>query len=333
MAKFLNKKEQVYDLKLTSYGRHLLSTGKFKPVYYTFYDDNVLYDAQYAGLFERQNDAHKRIKEDTPYIESLVLFEDVENLTDDASIGEINFFSNDVTAIQKTPRKDSFRFSVPIGDGHISGEPQRAPVWKIALLQGQISSSAEYDTSNNIDIPQIDIDVIYKKKTIDWNINYKADSFRELTEQTAEFKDKKTVALMRQDLVFYIEELNTDLLVENFDIEMYHVTTGSDDSGQIVTELQRKYFKTFKPQIIDGLLVLQQPGIPEETTGLSETDFADYYFNVMVDNGVEQSLACKGADYFNKESYYIDLEFQCDQEAVEELYYDIYGTETEPETC
>ena len=49
MAKFLNKKEQVFDLKLTSYGNYLLSQGNFKPVYYAFYDDNVVYDIQHAA--------------------------------------------------------------------------------------------------------------------------------------------------------------------------------------------------------------------------------------------------------------------------------------------
>jgi len=48
MAKFLNKKEQVYDLKLTSYGHYLLSIGTFKPVYYTFLDDNIIYDKSYT---------------------------------------------------------------------------------------------------------------------------------------------------------------------------------------------------------------------------------------------------------------------------------------------
>ena len=42
MTKFIDKKEQVFDLKLTTYGHHLLSTGKFKPTYYAFCDDNVL---------------------------------------------------------------------------------------------------------------------------------------------------------------------------------------------------------------------------------------------------------------------------------------------------
>ena len=35
MAKFLDKKERVIDLKLTSYGRFLFAVGKFKPYYYT----------------------------------------------------------------------------------------------------------------------------------------------------------------------------------------------------------------------------------------------------------------------------------------------------------
>ena len=43
-VEFLDQKEQVIDIKLTSYGHYLLSVGKFKPVYYGFYDNNILYD-------------------------------------------------------------------------------------------------------------------------------------------------------------------------------------------------------------------------------------------------------------------------------------------------
>ena len=80
MAKFLNKKEQVYDLQLTTYGRHLLSTGRFKPTYYAFYDDNVIYDLKYAngGVAETQSTVHDRIKNETQYLESVTLFRDLE---------------------------------------------------------------------------------------------------------------------------------------------------------------------------------------------------------------------------------------------------------------
>ena len=41
MATFVNKKERVFDIELTSYGRYLMSVGKFKPEYYAFYDGNT----------------------------------------------------------------------------------------------------------------------------------------------------------------------------------------------------------------------------------------------------------------------------------------------------
>ena len=49
MSKFLDKKEQVIDFKLTNYGHYLLSIGNFKPTYYTFVDDNVVYDSEHFG--------------------------------------------------------------------------------------------------------------------------------------------------------------------------------------------------------------------------------------------------------------------------------------------
>ena len=72
MTKFLDKKEQVYDLELTSYGRYLLSIGTFKPTYYTFLDDNIVYDIKYTSTasadpympFEGQSNINKRIKEE-----------------------------------------------------------------------------------------------------------------------------------------------------------------------------------------------------------------------------------------------------------------------------
>ena len=52
---FMNKKEEVIDIELTPYGKRLLSMGKMKPTYYAFFDDNIMYDAAYAGIEESQN--------------------------------------------------------------------------------------------------------------------------------------------------------------------------------------------------------------------------------------------------------------------------------------
>ena len=60
---FFNKKEDVIDLQITQFGRHLLSKGEFSPVYYSFFDDNILYDSSRAGVVETQNESEQRIKD------------------------------------------------------------------------------------------------------------------------------------------------------------------------------------------------------------------------------------------------------------------------------
>jgi hypothetical protein len=75
---FFNKKEEVLQIKLTQYGKHLLSKGKFEPQYYAFYDDSVIYDAQWAGHEEIQNEAEGRIQEETPSLKVQHIFAGVE---------------------------------------------------------------------------------------------------------------------------------------------------------------------------------------------------------------------------------------------------------------
>ena len=158
----MNKKEQVYDLKLTSYGHYLLSNGTFKPMYYGFYDDNIIYDGSYVNRIEDQNDIHKRIKEETQYLESLVLFEEVENspntlvnekdpipstATSDGEIGE-RYFMADVVPINLQPRTDIFRFESMMGDAFLEGNTNNIPAWKLVTLHGQISGSSQKDLKN-----------------------------------------------------------------------------------------------------------------------------------------------------------------------------------------
>ena len=76
--KFLDKKEQVIDFKLTSYGHYLLSIGEFDPEFYAFFDDGILYDTGYANFSESANVAHNRIKHETQYLQTQTLFEEVE---------------------------------------------------------------------------------------------------------------------------------------------------------------------------------------------------------------------------------------------------------------
>ena len=227
MATFINKKERVYDLKLTSYGHYLLSIGDFKPVYYGFIDNNVIYDGLYSGIQETQNDIQKRIKEDTEYIESLVLFEDVEDtlnsrITQDAA--DVSYFTVDVTPTMISPREDAFRMESLIGDAYIDGDQTAAAAWKIVALGGTILSSSLEDTKNNIKYPQVNLEMNYLVKIKeDTGEEYTEEELRNSYSQTDTFADNKYILIEKDDAMIYIEELNTEMLTNNFDIEVFEI--------------------------------------------------------------------------------------------------------------
>ena len=64
--RFFNPKEEVLDIQLTQHGKRLLSIGKMEPVYYAFYDGDILYDVAYASGTEKQRESKERIDDDTP---------------------------------------------------------------------------------------------------------------------------------------------------------------------------------------------------------------------------------------------------------------------------
>ena len=66
---FFNKKEEVFELKLTRLGREKLSKGQFIPTHYEFVDEDILYDKRNISFtgdsFEEQNEIKDRIKENS----------------------------------------------------------------------------------------------------------------------------------------------------------------------------------------------------------------------------------------------------------------------------
>ena len=375
MATFLNKKEQVYDLKLTSYGRYLLSIGTFKPTYYAFYDDNVIYDIMYttgsAGVYtdtnrprsgsapvEGQNNINKRIKTDTPYLESQILFRDVEDTlpllqTTDGG------FDSDINPILTTPDPDVFTFESAIGDAMLDAEnPQAVPAWKLLMMQGNISSSiyraagrltppvgfpsaTEQEARDGIllhsQVPQINITASYSLKVLGGgelgpealdHDDEKIPGF--MAPPGGPFADGKWINLVPTDPILYLEELNTQTLTENFDIEVFEVESGSF-AGLYKPTLHRKYFEKQVPQIENGFMMMEAPVVNRAQN--ITTASVEYYFDVLADTSVDQAVACQGLETFDKGAYLIDFDFECDTQTTNAAFYDIYGSVTEPEIC
>ena len=342
MAKFVNRKEQTYDFRLSPYGRYLLSIGRFTPYYYAFFDDNVLYDGKYAGLDkEHQNDIHNRIKDQTPYLGTQTVFTDIEQVRG-KHIGDRDkdrtYFLGDVIQIMEFPREDNFRIEGMIGDAWLEGNTQEAPAWKIVALDGTIRSSSATDTINDYNIPQVNIELRYKK-IIESSLEASAPLMNEDARTdlyTSEiFVDGNVIKLVPDDVLIYAEESNTALLTENFDIEIFEVDLGAvpayPTTRPSTDVLRRLYFDRDFERIDGGML---NPENYNRNVGLNlGTSSVAYYFDMSVDSHVNHELACRGSQIYNKESYYVDLDFDCSTKPDEKVYTDIYGPVTEPETC
>jgi len=327
VAKFLNKKEQVIDFKLTNYGHYLLSVGELKPTYYAFYDDNVLYDGEHAGITGSQNSTRERIKDETQYLEGLTIFNNLDYSLQKSSADENgdDFYEANKTATLNTPNAENYRFNSMIGDAHLDGDTQNAPAWKIVTLEGEINSSTNIDEVNQIRIPQINIDVNYSLEVKPAKIELDFEGPASSGDRMFGFPNNEMIQLVMRDPLIYGEEVNTQLFSENFEIEVYEVVDTVTPNT-----FNRKRFIKEEDDVVDGLLVPRKNKIRPILT----TDMSDYYFNVFVDHEIDEATACRGAEVFNKDSYYVDLDFDCDQVITDTpVNVDIYGRVTEPEIC
>jgi hypothetical protein len=439
----------------------------------------------------------------------------------------VSIFDLDITPRRYVPKPEILSFESAIGDARFEGDNvQAAPAWKLVTCQGEMSniqrkdttrynfSSASYDNEiTEFNIPQIDVDAYYTRLISAPTSMLEAEVVSDFVSETLPFRGGNTIKLVRDDITVYAEELNTELLTENFDVEVFEMTedtkvvtlaeaiisignaiavgdtvtigdgittqtfqfmtnnaasprfkpkpsagnvgvivssayrydgdeinrrgtilnflsalnqddgsqekwgyptdfdkddTGSrtrgrcasnyeqacymgnhnlkirielDQIGQVIdhvfadgtfdikllndistrgidtnqtitttaasarisvsgfeggysaggTQLKRKYFMNENPQVVDGLMISANP---ETVTQPSfTTDSVEYYFNVLTDKEANAKIVCACANTFNKNSYYVDIDHECAQGTLKEIYYDIYGSATSPEIC
>ncbi len=181
---YLDPKEQVIDLELTSYGKYLLSVGKLDPVYYAFFDDDIIYDLAHAGVStEAQSETEPRIQEKTPKFSAqssfsskdVTVFNAVPDIVNDLIMGG-QFISED-SIYEAAVEEGSINVDlnperkVEILQNPISfSDPSKiyAPAWNVSFLKAPLFSSEDYlqITSplgeNLLNIPQLNANISYQ---------------------------------------------------------------------------------------------------------------------------------------------------------------------------
>lgn len=249
---FFNQKEEVLELQLTEYGKYLLSQGALDPSYYAFFDDDILYNDQYAGCSEVQNQTDQRIRFETPNLKVLANRSGAQTRVDEFLSSVVNSTwqvdSDPANKVDNFAMQQPFEdvtniAAFPLGTSLLTSEYDAA--WSVNLLNNNetvITSSQGYivtnltssymtGTLNGIitEIPQVEINLDYQ--------TYFAPPGDERT-ISAEFptdspgQPPAALALIKNYLVLDILEKNTAFETENFDIEVYHIS-----SDNILTQL------------------------------------------------------------------------------------------------
>ena len=240
---FFDQKQDVLDIKLTPYGRYLLSIGRLKPSYYSFFDDDIIYDAGYASFTETQNDVEDRILKNTPRLKQQASYRGVETnvkkqtkLIRDANQSDPNGHelvygtpsSSAYTNLQHPLERD-YSLGMPLGK--TSRDNDKPPSFRAIMMSGEIKNSARTlggaTIGTNLRIPQLDIDLTYDLTAH----NIRDESLEELELRALKennhvtfsqiFGDGTFLKIEGQHVLLMLEEMNVDYERENFDVEVF----------------------------------------------------------------------------------------------------------------
>jgi hypothetical protein len=324
---FLNPKEDVIDIQLTPFGRFLYSQGKLKPVYYAFFDDDVIYDSQYASFNESQNSIEPRIQEETPQLMCIGNNSCVEtSLSIPYSVNNSNNSSQ------------LFSLTKVIGTSDL--DYNYGASWDIKFIKGNLTSFASNLTSSSgkiVSIQQLETSVVYDTSIITDEIAYtgfqdtdinsyvqnKRDNYNfNDFEMSDPFGDGTRILSEEKSLLLDISEKNTQLINDMFDVEVFRYD--KDSSGNDL--LTKLFFRHKMPEVVNDILLDEQEQPSIEITN----EFVEYYFNVFVDNEINNQTICDFIKPTQQGKNTMVNIVGCDETVSEPTTSNLYSTNAKP---
>lgn len=332
--KFFDNKEDVLDIELTPHGETMLSKGLFKPVYYAFFDDDILYDASgSAGIKEHQNSIETRIQSDTPRSKAQYLFSGVEsNLSPQIIANRAN--DAEPTPIQPTMDRN-YALAEPLGTMDLGSKD--APSWNVQILDGELSGALNYITTtsasqNTFRIPQLDFDIEYSAvvgNTRDFDVN------------NPDFAEKIISRVYSNGTYIYLTEKNPQLILsideENatdeteYDIEVFLMESGSQGPESVLTPLS---FLRGTERVVDNILIDEPTGRRTNRRSFRmDSTYAEYFFNVNADLEIPEEEICSLIAELRTRGIHVDdIPYDC-PDVIGSRRFDVYSTDVVPEEC
>lgn len=290
---FKNQKEEVLELNLTSYGKHLLSRGELNPAYYAFYDDDVLYDIRYDNSSQLEaNEAQARIMEGTPRTRNQIYFFGVETEVE----RQIEFHRNDqrsVTDSFSVTIENDYVLSSPLSRSSLSSD--MAPSWDFRIYGAKFESylpSKQGSQHKTLNIPQIEL----TETTFYSFVTSQTPAVRQYSEidsTISTYSNGNTIGLQASEFILEVDEEHTIPLSKNYDIEIYAIESIKDSqTGEVTEEERRLYFARQEEtvRIVDDVLVEVDEELPEFEI---DSSYVEYYLEVKFDTEIDKELLCE----------------------------------------
>jgi hypothetical protein len=306
---FFNKKEDVLKIELTPHGRRLLSQGKLKPEYYSFLDDDVLYDGAQGGVSENNSQTKNRILSETPYMKPQTNYKGVES-----SLSNEDNKSEQVTYLQQK-----------IGTNNTA--EVRAAGWNATALLGEINTTSltlTGSTTATQPIPQLEMILEYTMSVGNQNkLEISNSGLLFNTELPTLVKpDGSFVDIIEEQILLNIFERNGFFHKDSYEVEVYLY-----ESDEIEIDRKLKFYQQDR-QIQNNMLV-EEPDISADVPEDLTTDYVEYYMDISVDKEISEEDICLGVTKLKAKDIFLDLEIECPD--FENIDVNIYGSRVRPE--
>tara|TARA_R100001480_G_scaffold149631_1_gene149656 strand:- start:511 stop:1452 length:942 start_codon:yes stop_codon:yes gene_type:complete len=286
MVKFLNQKEQVLEVELTTYGKQKYSEGKFKPQFYAFFDDGIIYDGQYGGITENQNKIVDRIKNRTPRFGLSAKHQTSESRGPEEGFEVFNPFDQATDA-----NSTYYRFL-----GSNSPWSDNAPAWSISVLQGsdsRLEGPVKYFLQGAVPRVSASLEIEYQ--------------------DVAEPQEGNLWRLVKnQKLLLDVQELNTIFKANgNYDIEVFKISRRQKTDGTTEEMLQR--LKFINENSLNNSILQSQRNRYNLLSTLAGTnrdiefnfpvltnEYVEFYFDLAVDLEIQADAIVPSSTFYKQ---------------------------------
>ena len=265
---YFDDKEDVLGIELTPLGRTLLAQGKLMPAYYTFLDDDVLYDIESSGDTESNYQIKTRILNETPRVRPQTNLKDLNKKNKDLHPDLVN---------------DVVKYNLyPLGTSN--NTESETPSWKVNVLSNELKTAKNYISSSYgiHDIPQLNIDIEYSLSI--GNINKLPNqtglaSSPNLQISTV-YGDGTFLKIEEEQVILQLLERNGFIHGESMKVEAFLYDDAEEE--RLIPLKFLKNFKDIKNDLYIGDEVSYSDPDPDPST-------VEYYFDIRVDKEIPLS--------------------------------------------